>query len=395
MAEGLVAYGVIYSLTCDLLAEKTIMELNYIKNIGIKGFKSIKELEPFPMEKTNVLIGANGAGKSNFIEALKLIQAIVNGKLQEYFHQYGDPDGFFFNGRGETQKIVFGVEFTKGYYECCLGLDAKGNIRLDDEKFSHPVINPELLVSPPAAVSMDVRESTLAMNASYDNKLSSVDKDVKESINSWKHYHFHNTEPTSPLRRAWDVKDNLELHSDGSNLAPFIMNLRNEHPDHYQALCMIIQYAVPCFKDFILIPKKYGNGENKVDLSWQNKHSNSIMPPYHLSDGSLRLIALIISLLQPNPPSAIIIDEPELGLHPDAISVFVEAAKNETQESQVILATNSPLILNECVPEDIITVNCKEEGSKFERVEESNINEWLKEEQLGDLWLSNVIAASP
>lgn len=365
------------------------MTTRHLNTIAIEGFRSIKNLDPFKLNKTNILVGANGAGKSNFIEAFKLNTAIANGNLQGYIKSYGHPDGFFFNGIATTQQIHFSLDFKPNSYYCELHGGADGSMQVSDTVYFQGAKHPKPFEK---AVSREVAESSLPYASEQG---SSIEKYVLDRIKSWKNYHFHNTELLAPLRRAWEVKDNFELHDDGRNLAPFIMRLRDEHPEYYQPLLDVIRFSVPSFGDFILKPTSYGNGQVMVDLMWRNKYSNFVMQHYHLSDGSLRLIALITCLLQPNPPSTIIIDEPELGQHPTAINLIAEAVNHEMQKSQVIIATQSPLLVDAFTPDDIITVNYKEGESVFARLDKDKLNHWLEDYSLGELWRKNIVKASP
>ena len=129
----------------------------------------------------------------------------------------------------------------------------------------------------------------------------------------------------------------------------------------------------------------------KVALSWQQKGSDFPMQPYHLSDGSIRFICLATALLQPSPPSMIIIDEPELGLHPEAIGILGELIQDAAKRTQVVIATQSPLLLDQFAIEDIIVVNRRGGQSTFERLERENYDQWLKDYSVGQLWTKNVI----
>jgi predicted ATPase len=151
---------------------------------------------------------------------------------------------------------------------------------------------------------------------------------------------------------------------------------------------------MPFFDDFLLDVAEFGE-KQKINLSWKQKGSDYPMQPYHLSDGSLRFICLSTALLQPNPPSTIIIDEPELGLHPAAISILAELIQNASKRTQVIVATQSPALIDNFMVEDIIVVNRKDGASTFERLEEKDFNIWLETYSVGELWSKNVISGGP
>jgi predicted ATPase len=205
-------------------------------------------------------------------------------------------------------------------------------------------------------------------------------------------YHFHDTSATASMRRSQIVEDNQTLRSNGSNIAPLLLNLKKDASlnSYYREIVNAVRLVIPSFDDFRLDTTRYGEAE-KVKLSWQEKGSDFPMQPYQLSDGSIRFICLATALLQPHPPSAIVIDEPELGLHPEAISILTELIMDAARRTQVLVATQSPLLIDHFAIEDIVLVQCKNRQSTFERLKQEDFSEWLEEYTIGELWSKNVI----
>ena len=230
-------------------------------------------------------------------------------------------------------------------------------------------------------------------------------------------YHFHDTSPTAPMRRSEIVEDNQRLRNNGSNIAPFLLRLKQSEslyryyqeqvvnspqnrlglslPHRYYHLEVVnatvrLAAILPFFDNFRLDVFQQGEAD-KVKLSWQQKGSDYPLQPYHLSDGSIRFICLATALLQPDPPSAIVIDEPELGLHPEAIRILAELITDAAQRTQVILATQSPLLIDQFAIDDIVVVNRKDGQSTFERLSEQDFSQWLEDYSVGELWTRNVI----
>ena len=232
--------------------------------------------------------------------------------------------------------------------------------------------------------SLLVKEAT---GRSSDKEYS---KPVYDSIRSWQIYHFHDTSSTAALRHAEIVEDDETLRSDAGNIAPFLFRLCVEGSLIYDEILDACRLVMPYLDDFILKPKKFGP-KTKVWLTWRAKGSDYPMQPYHLSDGSIRFICLATALLQPNPPSTLIIDEPELGLHPEAIHILAELIQSASKRTQLIVATQSPLLLDQFAVEDIVVVNRKEGQSTFERLSRKDFNVWLEDYSVGELWTKNVI----
>ncbi len=217
---------------------------------------------------------------------------------------------------------------------------------------------------------------------------------VYEAIDSWRIYYFHDTSKTSSMRRYEIVEDNKTFRFDGANIAPFLLRLRDKYPDEYGEILDAVRLVMPFFDDFLLDVREFGEKE-KVNLSWRQKGSDYPMQPYHLSDGSMRFICLATALLQPVPPSTILIDEPELGLHPYAIELLAELVTSAAQETQVILSTQSPPLVDCFEAEDVIVARREDGASSFSRLSHDDLSEWLDEYALGELWRKNVIAGGP
>ena len=183
--------------------------------------------------------------------------------------------------------------------------------------------------------------SLLVKEAKGKSKDSEYSRPVYEAIRSWKVYHFHDTSSTAAMRHEEIVQDNKVLHSDAANIAPFLLRLREEEDSSYDEILESCRLVTPFLDDFLLEPQKLGP-KITVALAWRTKRSDYPMQPYHLSDGSIRFICLATALLQPNPPSTLIIDEPELGLHPEAIRILAELIENAAKRTQLIVATQSP-----------------------------------------------------
>jgi predicted ATPase len=219
----------------------------------------------------------------------------------------------------------------------------------------------------------------------------SVASYVYDAIASWKIYHFHNTSALAPMRRSKSAEDSDYLRFDAANIAPFLLSLRKDEKKTYEQIVETIRLVTPFFDDFTLKP----DVQDKVRLRWRQNGSDYKLKPQHLSDGTIRFICLATALLQPELPSTIIIDEPELGLHPYAIEILAELMQASSKRTQLIVSTQSPALVDYFEPEDIIVVKRKGGASRFDRLDAKHLSAWLKDYSLGDLWRKNVIAGGP
>src|SRR5690606_7115574 len=215
------------------------------------------------------------------------------------------------------------------------------------------------------------------------------------SIASWKVFHFHDTSDTAGVKRLGSLQDNEYLRPDASNLAAYLYRLSEEHPEVLDQIRKTIRLAIPFFDDFVLKPRKLKSEEEQIRLLWRQKDSDYSLWPSQLSDGSIRFICLVTALLQPDPPSTIIIDEPELGLHPYAITLLGALIRSAAMRTQVIISTQSVPLLNEFEIEDLIVVEREEGGSVFKRLAEADFTSWLEDYSIGELWEKNVLGGRP
>lgn len=370
-----------------------------LNKITVRGFTSIKDLDAFELGDLNVIIGANGAGKSNFIQIFRMLMAMTQKNLTKFILERGGADNFLFGGPKITAKITMEFEFAS------LSENAQGPIsyRFEltptaEERFliaeeRKDGTTPWRTYGSPGAES---RVCDLRNESSSAGRWDDVGYSVYESISNWMVYHFHDTSASAPMRRSEILEDNDKLRGDAANIAPFLLTLREHemYSTHYKNILNAIRLVIPFFDDFRLDRQKFGEAE-KVRLSWQQKGSSFPMQPYHLSDGSIRFICLATALLQPNPPSTIIIDEPELGLHPAAIVLLSELIQAAAKHTQVIVATQSPALIDQFSIEDIIVMNREHGASTFKRLKEKDFSVWLHDYSVGELWSKNVLTGGP
>ncbi len=359
-----------------------------LKKLTIKGFKSIESLVDFELGPLNVLIGANGAGKSNFVDFFRMLRAMMNQGLQDFVTARGGADGFFYLGPKHTPQIFAHLEFGDSFYEFELIPLVSGPMVLRGEKcLNYGSVRP--VSSPNTAM-----EAGLPFIAEGEKEFKgSQAPEVSGAVSGWTVYHFHDTTLSAGLRREQPVQDYRILRHDASNIAAFLLGLRVCNKSSYDLIRDTVRQIAPFFDDFLLEVRTKGD-EEKVRLEWRQKGSDFPFQAYHLSDGTLRFICLATALLQPVLPSTIVIDEPELGLHPYAIGLLASLAQSASERTQVILSTQSPALLDYFKPEDVIVVNRREGHSTFDRLNPQELKEWLAEYSLAELWQKDVLRGS-
>ncbi len=362
-----------------------------IAQLNISGFKSIQELKGLQLFDLNILIGANGVGKSNFIAYFRMLTEMMAERLQVWASNQGSADRILSFGIKETSQLASRIEFGLNEYHFILEPTVDGGFTFAEERLflDGPYYGPKNI-----QLGSGHKESKLKTEFEEKGHVSVADY-CYNSITNWKVFHFHDTSDTAGVKRYGALEDNQYLRPDASNLAAFLYRLKTETPEVYQQIRKTIQLAVPFFDDFVLTPRKLKGDDEDIRLLWRQKNSDYILWPSQLSDGSIRFICLVTALLQPDAPSTIIIDEPELGLHPYAITLLGALLRSASTRMQVIVSTQSVPLVNEFSIADLIVVEREQEQTVFKRHNEEEFKIWLEDYSVGELWEKNVLGGRP
>jgi len=340
------------------------MHKHQLSRIVIKGFKSIADCD-VELRDLNILIGANGAGKSNFIGFFKLFKQTFTDfdcdNFSRYVNEQGGPDTLLHFGRKKTKQL-------------------EGELWFGDRAY------------------------VFELKPTTDNKLSVVhsffseptDSDrLEDVIKKWQVYHFQDTSDSADVKRLNPVNDNRYLRPDAGNLAAYLYFLQKHHVSEYTRIEKTIRLVAPFFGSFALRPNP--DNTDIIQLEWFESGQDLPFKASHLSDGTLRFICLATLLLQPKEmqPDIIIIDEPELGLHPYAITILASMLKSVSIDKQVIISTQSVDLLSNFSADDVIVVNREDSESTFKRLKEKDLLSWLEDYSLGELWKKNILGGRP
>ena len=366
-----------------------------LESITLKGFKTIRELDEFRPGQLTVLIGPNGAGKSNFISFFRMLNLMLTepDQFQNYVAEQGGASKLLHHGPDVTPQIeaTLTIETDSGRkrYHFRLFFAASDTLIFADEKYGYfhqegPYFGIEHLGR------SGHRSAQLPNDADTDSKIALAFLDF---LGSCKVYQFHNTSTTARIRTKWHFNDNHFLKEDGGNIAPLLYRLKRDEKRCYRRIVDTLQLILPFFSDFVL-----GYEYEHMLLAWRERGSDLIFDVSQASDGMLRIIALVTLLLLPDErlPDLLIIDEPELGLHPYAINIIGGLVRAASQKTQVIVATQSTAFVDCFEPSDIVVVEREGRASTFRRLEDNErLREWLEEYSLSELWQKNVIGGRP
>lgn len=371
-----------------------------ISQIHLSGYRSIKKSN-LQFENINVFIGANASGKSNFMSFFQMLQFYLNNAegLAEYVGRHGGSEILLFYGPKETNSIIADLYFqtAKGVnrYQVELEQAAGGNLFFKEEQLCFSSSN----IAAPAnlfSLGSGGKSSRLLQIGQQDPEYAHYFKTIhtiKSIMRQWKFYQFHDTSANSFIRRPSHKDDSSYLKSNGGNLPSFLSMLRDEYNPNYEFIIDMMREIFPFIQEIIL---ESDYSSDYVNLRWTEKgHPSYIMQASQMSDGAIRALAIIALLSQPHLPPLLCIDEPELGLHPQAISIIGDLIKAVAHRSQVIISTQSTELVDCFDPEDIVIVNRGKDGTDFERLDHNRYKSWLDNYGISASWKTNIFGGQP
>ena len=332
------------------------MASDTFQSITIEGFKSIRSIKDLPLRPINILIGANGSGKSNFLEAFVFLDKAISEQVDSYVAMQGGADSLLHYGSKTTHEFHLNLRAT--------------NFSFRGARYGYAA-------------------GDLLAGATFGGGFAGSTRP------SFTVYQFHDTGFDSRMKKTNRIDDNRSLRADGANLAAFLYRLKLKHLDCYGLIRRTAQQVAPFFVDFRLEPLALN--PDTIKLEWEHERSDRYWDAASFSDGTLRFIALATMFLQPVElrASVILVDEPELGLHPYAIGLLASLIRQASKDTQVIVATQSTLLLDYFEPEDVLVANRVDGATTIERLRAEPLATWLEDYSLGQLWEKGELGGRP
>jgi predicted ATPase len=369
-----------------------------IDSIEVEGYKSIRSAK-IDLSAINVLIGANGAGKSNLIGVFGLLADLADDRLQLHVARQGGADAILHFGRKRTPALRISMRLGHYDYEAVLESAASDIFVFGHERASTrvlPFLVPEEIRGLPMGEYLGApgqSETGLNIAKRVFGTGSVVAAPIVTAMKDWRPFHFHDTGRSSPTKQKHKIDDNRTLRAEGDNLAPFLHALRAVAPGAYRRIVEAVRSIAPFFDDFVLEPDVIN--PSVIQLAWRHTADDGLFTADSLSDGTLRFICLATLLLQPALPSLIVVDEPELGLHPFAIAQLAALVRAAATKTQLILATQSVTLLDQFDASEVIVAGQTKGESSFNRLDPTKLADWKQDYSLGELWLKNVLGGRP
>lgn len=361
-----------------------------LNQIKLEGYKSIKKLD-LELNPLNIIIGSNGVGKSNFIGFFKFMNNILEKRLPTYTSQQGGANKILHFGKKNTNEISIALLFLPNGYKATLIPDISDRLIFSKENI--------YFFGDRAGYQGGTKAYTLENEGGTNSKLpskgstASINGHIVRYLKDWRVYHFHDTSFSASVKQTCNINNYDTLYSDASNIAAFLRFIREYHQKSYEQIVKTIQRVAPFFHDFELEPEL--DNPDTIRLKWKHKGSEEKFDVNDLSDGTLRFICLTTLLLQPNLPTIILLDEPELGLHPFALKLLAGMFRKVSKKTQIIASTQSVTFTDCFDMKDIIVADRVNNSTELKRLDKEEYLEWLDEYSVGDLWQKNLIGGVP
>jgi predicted ATPase len=360
-----------------------------LEQLTVRNFKSIRD-QTLRLGSLNVFIGGNGSGKSNLVSVFHFLNRVVAGDLQNYTGEAGGADSILHFGRKQSRSLSVELEFVEGAYANGYSFElrptAQDRFIFSRESFwfHNRLTHQTLLPTELGGGHVETKLKTATQPVAHY---------VRQDLDSYRIYHFHDTSSSAKVKQTGDVNDNRQLQVDAANLAAFLYRLQQNHAGHFQNIVDTIRQIAPFFEGFQLKPSELN--PDKIRLEWREKGSDNYFNAHAFSDGTLRFVCLATLLLQPTMPNVILLDEPELGLHPAAVSLLADLLESAAQRTQILVATQSVTLVNQFTPEFVWVAERENRASVFKHLKSADMSAWLDDYGLGELWEKNVLGGRP
>ena len=371
-----------------------------IESVTIKGFKSLADVKVSGLPQAAVLIGSNGSGKSNFMRFFEMLSWMLKSRqLGEFIARHGGADDQLFGGNARTPRMEAEVSMQtqsgRNDYRFALAYGHPDRLLFTEEKFRFSRAD-YYGEAPWQSLDSGHLEANIVEAAQSSLDLGVNPTTARVIVNLLRNctvYQFHDTSDTSDIKKTCDVSENHQLSSHGGNLAAVLHRLERQDVRRYELICSHIGRVLPGF-DHFAIEQDYG----KVLLRWRAKWTDKTLGAHLTSDGSLRFFALVTLLNLPPEmlPDVLLLDEPELGLHPSAVALIGGMIKSLSQEKQVIVATQSPQMVDQFELDEIFVFDLKDGQTHCHKLDPDGYQAWLEDGYAsGDLWEKNLLGGRP
>jgi predicted ATPase len=389
--------------------------MTHFEKLHIDGFRRLYEID-LKLKPLNVVIGANGSGKTSLLDVFLLLAASASGKLKETMSDLGGIGANITNlmaARGENERFVsFDLEMgVSGYKPIEYGLaivPVGVGYRISGERlnqwrdnksepFTHIHANDGFV----RYFEPKTKKGFVRPNWDYDqaeSALSQVPKmfqepeEFRNRLASSTHYHVLDVSSRAPIRLPQQMRDAQLPGHDGEDLVSCLYTLRETDPDRFETIEATLRAGFPDFERLNFPPVAAGT----LAMTWKDKTSKNPFFMHQLSEGTLRFLWLATLLQSPGLTAVTMIDEPEVSLHPELLSLLADLLREASARTQLIVATHADRLIRFLKPSEVVTISMNDEGAaEATRADELDLEKWLQEYTFDEVWRMGRMGARP
>ena len=384
--------------------------MTQIRRIGIEGFRRLKNVD-LEMRPMMVMIGANSVGKTSFMDALSLLSASARGSLNQHLNDLGGIA--WVATRGGSDDITLRAELElldeeplkytlrvankfPAYHISQESLEQTlwgvpiPHKHIDSQRESAPFWDSKRhesfssFMAYPDSKPQETRESLLSQvpfrpdNSHY----------CKFTLSSVTKYHIMDVGQRAPVKLPQQLRPVTSPGQNGEDLTPFLYNLRESNHDRFESVEDALKVAFPGFESLGFPSVAAG----MIAMTWKDKAFSAPFYMNQLSEGTLRFLWLVSLLQSPDLPTITMIDEPEVSLHPELLSLLADLMREASLRTQIVVATHSDRLVRFLEPREVVVMDVDEDGAAtMTWGDELDLEGWLTEYSLDEVWQMGIM----
>ncbi len=402
--------------------DEKISIVPYFSHLTVEGFRRLRNVS-IPLKRLTVMIGANGVGKTSILDIIDLLATSANAGLNKQINDLSGIKAILTIDR--AKELTLGLKMPVSGYDPLkydLTIEPNGNgysiafEQLIQARQPYPVPFKYIDSSYDSITYYDIekrgfahpnipknkRTNSGSLNQGeekpirptwdhnpFETSLSQVPRMYKEPEDFRKHlssstfYHVLNVDPRAPVRLPQPMRPAELPGKNGEDIVSCLFSLRETNRDRFEMVEDTLKAAFPGFERLDFPPVAAGT----LAMTWKDKNFTSPLYMHQLSEGSLRFLWLITLLQSPGLTTVTLLDEPEVSLHPELLSILADLFREASSRTQIIIATHSDRLINFLKPEEVLVMDLDEDGTTSAKWADTlDIEKWLEEYSLDEIW---------
>ena len=374
--------------------------------LAVQGFRRLNDVR-LSLRPLSVMIGANGTGKTSVLDVLALLASSAQARLSSSLSDLAGLANILTYERAEELGLQITMQ-VPGHeplqYSLCLRPQGLAHVireeQLSQKRKPHPT--PFLHIN---SFERDVRyydpdkkkllppsweHNSLETSLAQVPKMFQEPEDFRRRLASSTFYHVLNVDPRSPVRLPQSMGPAELPGKNGEDLVSCLFYLRETNRNRFEAIEDSLRAAFPRFERLDFPPVAAGT----LALAWRERGFSKPLYTHQLSEGTLRFLWLTTLLQSPGLTALTLLDEPEVSLHPELLSLLADQLREASQRTQIIVATHSDTLIRFLKPEEVVVLDSADDGmTKLTRADELDLDQWLEDYSLDELWRNGRLGA--